>query len=328
VHVVERASKQLVVFLERQERHRFVSNQRCAVSLTLWLIQNFADGSLPSFEIGRKVHVVRGKYKDETGEIFKLTPQFAYIKVKVDGNSGDTLQLKCRQTSLVVDSEDLDDFDLAPVKQTEAATASNSSAPVNPAENSDIGALFTVFTDGASKGNPGLGSCGAVIKDSGNSVIASRAAFLGVNVTNNEAEYDGLLMGLRLAEEMGCSDNLMVCMDSQLIVRQMLGENKVEKMRIKYNEAKVLEQAFGQIQYKHVPREKNYLADSLANGAIDEWRKEQAEINRPPPDLDLYPEEVPDAWLAKRDSSGARDFLPKDVQAMLAEQDKKNKKTE
>ena len=78
MHVVERASMQLVVFFERQERHRFVSNQRCAVSLTLWLIQNFADGSLPSFEIGRKVHVVRGKYKDETGEIFAEETKQSY----------------------------------------------------------------------------------------------------------------------------------------------------------------------------------------------------------------------------------------------------------
>jgi ribonuclease HI len=91
---------------------------------------------------------------------------------------------------------------------------------------------YTLYFDGCSKGNPGPSGAGAVIYDVLMKEIWSVAHFVGSNNTNNEAEYTGLLVGLRRAVEMGMTD-LLVCGDSQLIIRQMKGEYKVKSASLR-----------------------------------------------------------------------------------------------
>jgi ribonuclease HI len=124
----------------------------------------------------------------------------------------------------------------------------------------------TLYFDGCSKGNPGRAGAGAVIYDSEMAEIWSSAEFVGPNSTNNEAEYTGLLIGLRRAVEMGIT-NLLVKGDSQLIVRQMKGEYKVKSVSLKpmHLEAVELAKEVGKIQYEHVYREFNKRADELSN---------------------------------------------------------------
>jgi len=128
----------------------------------------------------------------------------------------------------------------------------------------------TLFTDGASRGNPGLAGAGTVLFDDRGRELATRAQYLG-RCTNNVAEYKALIIGLHSALEMGCP-TLEVCMDSELIVRQITGRYKVKNTVLKslFAEAQGLLRKFSQFTITHVPRAKNARADELANRGIDE----------------------------------------------------------
>jgi len=125
---------------------------------------------------------------------------------------------------------------------------------------------YTLYFDGCSKGNPGKSGAGAVIYDIMNNEVWSDAVFVGNTSTNNEAEYTGLLVGLREAVRMGISD-LLVRGDSQLIIRQMKGEYKVKSASLKpmHSEARELSNSIEKIEFEHVYREFNKRADELSN---------------------------------------------------------------
>jgi ribonuclease HI/probable phosphoglycerate mutase len=129
-----------------------------------------------------------------------------------------------------------------------------------------------IFTDGASRGNPGEAGAGVVIYDSSNTEIAARASYLGT-CSNNVAEYKALLLGISTAQEMGCK-TVAVCMDSQLIVRQILGQYKVKNATLKplYTQAVQALKKFDSWEITHIPREQNKRADELANQGIDNKR--------------------------------------------------------
>ncbi|WP_053721552.1 bifunctional RNase H/acid phosphatase [Saccharothrix sp. NRRL B-16348] len=134
-----------------------------------------------------------------------------------------------------------------------------------------------VEADGGSRGNPGPAGYGAVVLDESGAVLAERSAGLGV-VTNNVAEYQGLIAGLRAAAELGASD-VAVRMDSKLVVEQMSGRWKVKhpSMQPLVAQAREVARAFDRVSYEWIPRERNQRADRLANQAMDE----QAGVPRP-----------------------------------------------
>jgi ribonuclease HI len=126
-----------------------------------------------------------------------------------------------------------------------------------------------LFTDGGSRGNPGIAGCGAVLYDDKRKEIAVDKKFCGIQ-TNNFAEYQGLIIGLELALKNEITD-LVVFMDSKLIVEQMSGNYKVKNVGLKplFEQAKNICENFAGISFKHIPREKNKVADMLANQAMD-----------------------------------------------------------
>lgn len=126
-----------------------------------------------------------------------------------------------------------------------------------------------LFADGGSRGNPGPSGSGAVLKGDDGSTIAEVNAFIG-HTSNNVAEYTGLLIGLKKAIELGVKQ-IEVRMDSQLVVRQILGEYKVknEKLIPLYREALELSRKFSDFKINHIPRDLNKEADILANKAMD-----------------------------------------------------------
>lgn len=127
-----------------------------------------------------------------------------------------------------------------------------------------------VEADGGSRGNPGPAGYGAVVKDAATGeVLAERQAFLGV-VTNNVAEYSGLIAGLAAAAELGAS-TVDVRMDSKLVVEQMSGRWKVKhpSMQPLAAEARKLAGGFARVRYEWIPRAQNSHADKLANEAMD-----------------------------------------------------------
>ena len=127
----------------------------------------------------------------------------------------------------------------------------------------------SLYTDGASRGNPGLAGAGMVLLDADGREMAARSAFLGT-CTNNVAEYKALLLGLELAREAGCS-RLTVFLDSELVVRQLTGRYKVKNAALKplYDQARQLLRSFAEVSINHVVRARNKRADALANQGID-----------------------------------------------------------
>ena len=125
-----------------------------------------------------------------------------------------------------------------------------------------------LFCDGASRGNPGPGAYGFVLY-SNNLVVFEEGQRLG-SVTNNTAEYQGLIKGLEAALKHGASD-ILIKSDSELMVRQLNGIYKVKTPHIKtlYEIARALLQQFNSTKIEHIRREENTRADELCNQALD-----------------------------------------------------------
>ena len=132
------------------------------------------------------------------------------------------------------------------------------------------GGSLSLYTDGASRGNPGEAGAGFVVYDSNDEEIAGEGVYLG-KCTNNLAEYDALILGISLASQFAPS-HLDIYLDSQLIVRQILGQYKVKSQQLKpkYQQVMVLLADLKSWKIAHVRREFNKRADELANQGIDE----------------------------------------------------------
>jgi ribonuclease HI len=122
--------------------------------------------------------------------------------------------------------------------------------------------------DGCSKGNPGPAGAGAVLYEDEKEMWSGHH-FVGKKETNNVAEYNGLILGLReaVSQNINC---LHVEGDSLLVIKQMRGEYKVksENLFSLYEEAKKLEKKITTVTYQHIPRNKNAVADKLSNDAL------------------------------------------------------------
>lgn len=142
-------------------------------------------------------------------------------------------------------------------------------APVATPVHAPVTGCCRLFTDGASRGNPGQAGAGAVLLGADGEELAARAEYLGV-CTNNVAEYRALLLGLDEALARGCQQ-LAISLDSELIVRQIQGKYKVKN--------ETLLPLYAQVQQRlarlhnwsitHVLRAQNSRADQLANQGID-----------------------------------------------------------
>lgn len=128
-----------------------------------------------------------------------------------------------------------------------------------------------IFSDGGARGNPGPAAAAAVLYEADKKEpVATAAEYLG-ETTNNQAEYQGIIMGLKKAKELG-ADEVDVYMDSELVIRQLKGEYKVKNPEIakRYLEVHNLTHDFKKINYQHVARDKNKEADALVNKVLDE----------------------------------------------------------
>lgn len=128
---------------------------------------------------------------------------------------------------------------------------------------------ITIQFDGGSRGNPGPAGIGVVLLAEDGTPLVTLGRFIG-RATNNVAEYQALITGLQKAAELGAK-RIVVRGDSELIVRQMTGVYRVKSpdLRELYEEARSLYQSFPQAKIEHNYREKNALADRLANLAMD-----------------------------------------------------------
>ena len=133
---------------------------------------------------------------------------------------------------------------------------------------------FTIFADGGSRGNPGPAGSGAIVRDEEGKIVAEVSEFLG-HTTNNVAEYTGILRALeKLLAYVGDDakeTEIVIKMDSMLVVKQMNGEYKLKHPNLTPLGARVkeLEQQFKFVSFAHVYREHNKEADKRANDAMD-----------------------------------------------------------
>jgi len=124
------------------------------------------------------------------------------------------------------------------------------------------------YADGAIGYRSDYTGVGAVLLDDQDRILVWGNRRLG-QMTNNEAEYAGLVLALELAISLR-PDRLRVYLDSEVVVGQMNGKFGVRSKGLKpwHRRACQLARRLVEVSYYHVPRQRNRLADALANEAL------------------------------------------------------------
>lgn len=135
-----------------------------------------------------------------------------------------------------------------------------------PDQGSDV---LEIFTDGASRGNPGPASVGVLFRQKDGPDLAEYCAAIG-KCTNNVAEYKAVVAALEHARRWQVM-RVHLFMDSELIVRQLHGVFRVKSpdLRPLFQQAVFLSKDLREFKVKHVKRALNAHADALANKALD-----------------------------------------------------------
>ncbi len=127
-----------------------------------------------------------------------------------------------------------------------------------------------IYTDGGSRGNPGPSATGWLICDEKGDRITSGGTFLGES-TNNDAEFHALLEALIKALEYD-PEKIDCYLDSELLVKQLNGEYKVKAPHLAKVLVKIHEMIdFRDVNFYHIPREKNKYADAIVNKILDKY---------------------------------------------------------
>lgn len=183
--------------------------------------------------------------------------------------------LERRLAELFPKAHERDDFVASTL---EDAIADLKSAPAGNRMPESIGGTLHLFSDGGSRGNPGQAAIAYILEDPARGVILTQhGECIGIE-TNNIAEYQALIEGLKAAQHY--HPNRLIChLDSELIVRQLSGEYQVKMATLQplHEEVRELSLTFSDIVFKHIPRSDNYRADALVNKALNE----QARSSRP-----------------------------------------------
>lgn len=135
---------------------------------------------------------------------------------------------------------------------------------------------FILYTDGGARGNPGPAAAGAIVYDTAGQKVAELSSFLGT-ATNNQAEYQALILGLGRIQKIVADDHLVkevevtAHLDSELLVQQLKGEYRVKNKNLKplFAKAEELVSKFQRVSFQHVPRSRNRAADNLVNLELD-----------------------------------------------------------
>ncbi len=137
------------------------------------------------------------------------------------------------------------------------------------------GEKIIIYTDGGSRGNPGVSGVGIVIFNEKGHLIKKNSKNIGTR-TNNEAEYEAVVFGLQKVRQIFGKEKakhleIEIRMDSELVARQLGGKYKIKEEKLMPLFIKVwnLKMDFEKVSFEEIPREKNKEADALANEAMD-----------------------------------------------------------
>jgi len=126
-------------------------------------------------------------------------------------------------------------------------------------------------SDGGARGNPGPGAVAAIVRREGE-ILTKSSKFIGESVTNNVAEYEGLIHALELASNV-TKGEITCFLDSELVVNQLLGKYKVKNPRILplFLKVQKIQENFKKIKYAHISREDHFqiIVDELVNEELD-----------------------------------------------------------
>jgi ribonuclease HI len=128
-----------------------------------------------------------------------------------------------------------------------------------------------IYTDGASRGNPGPASIAFVIVKE-DEVIHQKSEFIG-KATNNQAEYQAIIKALSEAVKIIKNGNIELFSDSELVIKQLNGEYRVRKPHLLdlFNEIRELIKKFQSIAFIHVERTNEWIkiVDKLCNTTLN-----------------------------------------------------------
>ncbi len=202
-----------------------------------------------------------------------LAPQRHPMKL-----SGNYSKYKWHSMSNIHQSEltDLTQLLLGIVQQEQVTEKSVEETKLNDVNKSSDDAIV-IYSDGGSRGNPGPSAAGYIILDSRQEVIAEGGEYLGIT-TNNQAEYQGVRLGLQKAKELGYK-KVDFKLDSMLVVNQMKGYYKIKNRELwPINERiRMLMTDFDRVTFTHVNRQFNQLADGMVNKTLDAHKAHPAE---------------------------------------------------
>ncbi|MFB6291415.1 MAG: ribonuclease HI family protein [Candidatus Bipolaricaulia bacterium] len=132
--------------------------------------------------------------------------------------------------------------------------------------------VVDIYTDGASRGNPGDAAWAYVILDTGEEVVASQSGYIGTS-TNNQAEYFAVIRALQRAREITLR-KVNIHSDSQLLVNQVTGKWKVKDSELQrlFQRVESLKEQFEEVTFTHLVRDNSHIseADELCNQRLDE----------------------------------------------------------
>lgn len=142
---------------------------------------------------------------------------------------------------------------------------------------------FIIYTDGGSRGNPGLGAIGAVFSNKKGQILKKYSEYLGDNMTNNQVEYEAVIFALKkfkslFGKKIANGTEIEIRSDSELLVKQLSGKYKVldEKIQPLFLKVWNLKLDFKKVVFKLIPRSQNKEADLLVNQALDSCSRSQS----------------------------------------------------
>lgn len=184
--------------------------------------------------------------------------------------SGNYSRYKWQSMLSIQQSEltDLTQLLLGIIQQEELTDRAVGVTQLNDANKTSDDAVV-IYSDGGSRGNPGPSAAGYVVLNSAQEVIAEGGEYLGIT-TNNQAEYQGVRLGLERAIELGYK-KVDFKIDSMLVVNQMKGLYKIKNRELwPINERiRTLMTNFDRVTFTHVNRQFNQLADGMVNKTLD-----------------------------------------------------------
>lgn len=163
----------------------------------------------------------------------------------------------------IIKQEEITDETLKTISKSDAKKSTNNS--------------ITIFTDGGSRGNPGPSAAGFIILNDRQEVIAEGGEYLGIT-TNNQAEYQGVRLGLEKALELKFT-NIHFRIDSMLVVNQLKGIYRIKNRELWpiHERIRELMKQCDKVTFSHVQREFNQLADGMVNKTLDAHAREKHE---------------------------------------------------